>query len=113
MNSVIKLMAMSLALAVTSPAGAVTMTTSVPATQNNNIIQIAQGCPAGMWRGPWGHCRDTPYSGPLPNNTWVGNPPPAFNYLGNGCPPGMWHGPWGHCRDTPYQGRLPDGQWKN
>ena len=72
MNSAIKLVAMSLAVAVTSPAGAVTMTTSAPATQNNNIVQIAQGCPAGMWRGPWGHCRDTPYSGPLPNNTWVG-----------------------------------------
>src|ERR1700742_2526748 len=21
------------------------------------------GCPPGFWRGPWGHCRDTPYHG--------------------------------------------------
>ena len=25
-----------------------------------------QGCGPGWWRGPWGHCRDTPYSGNLP-----------------------------------------------
>ena len=24
------------------------------------------GCPPGYWRGPWGHCRDTPYHGYLP-----------------------------------------------
>jgi hypothetical protein len=28
------------------------------------------GCPAGYWRGPWGHCRDTPYHGRLPNGEW-------------------------------------------
>ncbi|MGO9428761.1 hypothetical protein [Rhodoblastus sp.] len=28
------------------------------------------GCPPGYWRGPWGHCRDTPYHGPLPNGGW-------------------------------------------
>jgi hypothetical protein len=28
------------------------------------------GCPAGYWRGPWGHCRDTPYHGRLPNGGW-------------------------------------------
>ena len=25
-----------------------------------------RSCPPGYWRGPWGHCRDTPYHGPLP-----------------------------------------------
>jgi|HubBroStandDraft_5_1064220.scaffolds.fasta_scaffold121320_1 hypothetical protein len=28
------------------------------------------GCPAGYWRGPWGHCRDTAYHGRLPNGSW-------------------------------------------
>lgn len=27
-------------------------------------------CPPGYWRGPWGHCRDTPYHGPLPWGGW-------------------------------------------
>jgi hypothetical protein len=22
------------------------------------------------WRGPWGHCRDTPYHGRLPGGSW-------------------------------------------
>jgi hypothetical protein len=75
-----------------------------------------QGCGPGWWRGPWGHCRDTPYSGNLPGggvgtnvgeSYWNGN-----GYGGNGCPAGWWRGPWGHCRDTPYHGRLPDGSWQ-
>ena len=28
------------------------------------------GCPPGYWHGPWGHCRDTPYHGRLPNGGW-------------------------------------------
>lgn len=28
------------------------------------------GCPRGYWRGPWGHCRDTPYHGRLPGGGW-------------------------------------------
>jgi hypothetical protein len=28
------------------------------------------GCPPGYWAGPWGHCRDTPYHGRLPNGEW-------------------------------------------
>ena len=28
------------------------------------------GCPPGYWRGPWGHCRHTPYHGPLPGGGW-------------------------------------------
>lgn len=27
-------------------------------------------CPPGYWLGPWGHCRDTPYHGRLPNGQW-------------------------------------------
>ncbi|WP_158811471.1 hypothetical protein [Beijerinckia sp. L45] len=63
------------------------------------IILVAQGCGPGRWRGPWGHCRDTPYRGPLPSG-------------GYACGPGSWRGPWGHCRNTPYHGRLPGGGWK-
>ncbi len=30
----------------------------------------ANPCPPGYWLGPWGHCRDTPYHGRLPNGEW-------------------------------------------
>lgn len=67
---------------------------------------VAGGCGPGRWRGPWGHCRSTPYVGPLPGG-W-------YQTRGGrgGCPPGYWRGPWGHCRNTPYHGRLPGGGWK-
>ena len=68
------------------------------------IERIAGGCGPGRWRGPWGHCRSTPYVGPLPGG-W-------YQVRGGGCPPGYWRGPWGHCRNTPYHGRLPGGGWK-
>ena len=66
----------------------------------------AGGCGPGAWRGPWGHCRNTLYSGRLPDGSW------RFREAYNGCAPGSWRGPWGHCRNTPYHGRLPDGSWK-
>lgn len=31
---------------------------------------VANPCPPGYWIGPWGHCRDTPYHGRLPNGGW-------------------------------------------
>ncbi|WP_082519974.1 hypothetical protein [Rhizobium sp. Root1220] len=31
---------------------------------------VANPCPPGYWIGPWGHCRDTPYHGRLPNGSW-------------------------------------------
>ena len=31
---------------------------------------VSNGCPHGFWRGPWGHCRDTPYHGRLPGGGW-------------------------------------------
>ena len=70
-------------------------------------IQVAGGCGPNGWRGPWGHCRNTPFYGRLPNGYY--QPAPA---AWNGCPEGFWRGPWGHCRNTPYHGRLPDGSWK-
>jgi hypothetical protein len=70
------------------------------------VEQVAGGCGPGRWRGPWGHCRSTPYVGPLPGG-WY-----QVRGGGNGCPPGYWRGPWGHCRNTPYHGRLPGGGWK-
>ncbi len=73
----------------------------------SDTIQVSGGCGPNAWRGPWGHCRDTPYYGPLPGGYYQEAP-----VMGNGCPPGYWRGPWGHCRNTPYHGRLPDGQWK-
>jgi len=70
-------------------------------------VPVAGGCGPGRWRGPWGHCRSTPYYGRLPGGWYQPPPHPFF-----GCPPGYWRGPWGHCRDTPYHGRLPGGGWK-
>lgn len=70
------------------------------------VTPVAQGCGPGWWRGPWGHCRDTPYYGPMPDGGY--KPPPD----GWTCPSGYWRGPWGHCRDTPYHGPLPGGGWK-
>lgn len=67
---------------------------------------VAGGCGPGRWRGPWGHCRSTPYVGPLPGG-WY-----QTRGGGGGCPTGYWRGPWGHCRNTPYHGRLPGGGWK-
>ncbi|MDQ0509916.1 hypothetical protein QOZ99_000797 [Angulomicrobium amanitiforme] len=32
--------------------------------------RVAQGCGPGAWRGPCGHCRDTPYHGRLPGGGW-------------------------------------------
>ena len=83
-----------------------------PAPSADILIPVAQGCGPGAWRGPWGHCRDTPYTGRMPGGGWAYNYPPAYGYFGNGCPPGFWRGPWGHCRDTPYHGRLPGGGWQ-
>jgi hypothetical protein len=78
------------------------------------ITLVDQGCGPGWWRGPWGHCRDTPYSGNLPGGGYGTNIGEnySYGYSGNGCAPGWWRGPWGHCRDTPYHGRLPDGSWQ-
>lgn len=67
-----------------------------------------EGCGPGSWRGPWGHCRNTPYTGPLPNGGYQ----VEFHPADNGCPPGFWRGPYGHCRNTPFHGRLPNGNWQ-
>jgi hypothetical protein len=64
------------------------------------VIQVAEGCGPGRWRGPWGGCRG-PDWGPGP----YAPPPPAYYggryYGGNGCPPGFWHGPWGIAATRP------------
>jgi len=44
-------------------AGALVIGSSLIAT---GPASAADGCGPGWWRGPWGHCRDTPYTGPLP-----------------------------------------------
>ena len=97
-----------------APAGAASIpgAAAIATAAGSDVITVSGGCGPYGWRGPWGHCRDTPYSGPLPGGGWAGGPQRAADYFGNGCPPGYWHGPWGHCRNTPYHGRLPDGGWK-
>lgn len=90
-------------LAIPSVASAAPPAVQMPET--SEIITVAGGCGPYAWRGPWGHCRNTPYYGRLPNGYYQ-------TRVGNGCPPGYWRGPWGHCRNTPYHGRLPGGGWK-
>ena len=86
-------------------AGALLIASSFIAIQPANA---ADGCGPGWWRGPWGHCRDTPYTGPLPRGGYQ----VEFRAADNGCPPGFWRGPYGHCRNTPFHGRLPNGDWQ-
>ena len=77
------------------------------------LVLVDQGCGPGWWRGPWGHCRNTPFSGNMPGGGYGTNIGESYwGNTGNGCAPGWWRGPWGHCRDTPYHGRLPDGSWQ-
>ncbi|WP_410050571.1 GCG_CRPN prefix-to-repeats domain-containing protein [Bosea sp. BH3] len=104
-----------LAAALSAPATAASIPgiTAIAATAApSDIVTVSGGCGPYAWRGPWGHCRDTPYTGPLPGGGWAGAPERAADFFGNGCPPGYWHGPWGHCRNTAYHGRLPGGGWK-
>jgi hypothetical protein len=111
MKAVMSLIAgLSLAGSLAGPASALPL---APLTGSDTLVEhVAQGCGPWGWRGPWGHCRDTPYYGPLPGGGWAGQRPAPYYFAGNGCPPGYWHGPWGHCRDTPYHGRLPGGGWQ-
>jgi hypothetical protein len=83
------------------------------------IIEVADGCGWGRYRGPGGACHQFgrgPYPGgyygpgyyaPYPGSYY---PQPANGW--NGCPAGYWRGPWGHCRNTPFHGRMPDGSWQ-
>ena len=100
----------ALAALMAVPAGAAPLAVPLPMPKAE-IVPVAQGCGPGYWRGPWGGCRDTPYSGPLPGGGYAA-PYGAPVYYGNGCPPGFWRGPWGHCRDTPYHGPLPGGGYQ-
>ncbi len=40
------------------------------AGQDSLTIQVSGGCGPNAWRGPWGHCRNTPYHGHLPDGGW-------------------------------------------
>ncbi len=78
------------------------------------IVQVADGCGPGRYRGPGGACH--PYGrGPYPNGYYgprYAYGGPGGGYVGDGCAPGWWRGPWGHCRHTPYHGPLPGGGWQ-
>jgi hypothetical protein len=102
------------ALAASASAMAATpLVPAIPTTEESPLVLVDQGCGPGWWRGPWGHCRDTPFSGNLPGGGYGTNVGESYwGGNGNGCAAGWWRGPWGHCRDTPYHGRLPDGSWQ-
>ncbi|MEH3144107.1 MAG: hypothetical protein PGN34_01855 [Methylobacterium frigidaeris] len=101
MKTLVTLLAAGAALAAVPLAPAQAMPLDTAVTVTAPITLVADGCGPEGWRGPWGHCRDTPYTGPLPGG--------GFAVRGNGCPAGSWRGPWGHCRDTVYHGPLPGG----
>lgn len=102
--------AATLSVLVVTPAAAIPVGPGVfaPPHASALVAPAAQGCGPGWWRGPWGHCRHTPYYGPLPGGGYSS----PYYYAGNGCPPGWWRGPWGHCRNTPYHGPLPGGGYQ-
>ena len=68
-------------------------------------VVAAEGCGPGWWRGPWGHCRDTPYTGNTPGGGYATDAGRPFIYGGGGtvgsigCPPGYWRGPRNECRN--------------
>lgn len=89
------------AMAVQSPAVGISR-----ADTASLVVQVANGCGPGGYRGPYGSCHSYG-TGPYPGGYFG-----PFQNAGNGCPPGFWRGPWGHCRDTPYHGRLRGGGWR-
>jgi hypothetical protein len=99
-------------LTITTIAGAASpsqaMPIQPPADGSSMVIQVANGCGRGGYRGPNGACHSFG-TGPYPRG-YFGPYHNAWRW--NGCPRGYWRGPWGHCRDTPYHGRLPGGGWK-
>lgn len=103
MRPLVKLLA-GATFAVLSAASAHAFSVQPQTAPTELVTPVAQGCPAGYWPGPWGHCRDTPYYGRLPGG--------GFATHDTGCPVGYWRGPWGNCRNTPYHGRLPGGGWQ-
>ncbi len=112
MRNLLCILAAGAALAAT-PAAALTVNAAPSSlVLEAPVIQIAEGCGPGRWRGPWGGCRGPGWGGGYYAPPPAYYPPPPAWYGGNGCPPGFWRGPWGHCRDTPYHGRLPGGGWK-
>jgi hypothetical protein len=50
--------------AIVTPAGAISVQRDIGVS--SSTVLVAEGCGPGRWRGPWGHCRTTPYHGPLP-----------------------------------------------
>lgn len=41
-----------------------------PAGYHGRYFWHPTNCPPGYWRGPWGHCRDTPFHGYLPGGRY-------------------------------------------
>ncbi|MDO9411230.1 MAG: hypothetical protein Q7T81_01470 [Pseudolabrys sp.] len=103
---VIAAAALTAVLFIASPTNAAPMA-PIAAVTDSATIQVSGGCGPNAWRGPWGHCRNTPYYGQMPDGGWKPLPREW-----SGCAPGWWRGPWGHCRHTPYHGNLPGGGWQ-
>lgn len=107
MSKKLILFALGCALALGAMAQASAMPMLAAPSDSSLTIQVAGGCGPNAWRGPYGHCRNTPFYGPLPGGYYQPEP-----HVFGGCPDGYWRGPWGHCRNTPYHGNLPGGGWK-
>jgi hypothetical protein len=58
LKSIVLALAATLALSGAVPANAQVLETSV---DQSMIVLVSGGCGPDAWRGPWGHCRDTPY----------------------------------------------------
>jgi Spy/CpxP family protein refolding chaperone len=66
-------MVFAAALAATASASAVNAAPTQPGVDlpSSLTIQVSGDCGPDAWRGPWGHCRNTPFHGRLPNGRWV------------------------------------------
>jgi hypothetical protein len=38
---------------------------------SDTVVRVAEGCGPGGWRGPWGHCRYTAFSGRMPGGGYA------------------------------------------
>jgi hypothetical protein len=54
---------------VSAPVSAAPMIGQSIATDSFTTL-VSGGCGPNGWRGPWGHCRNTPYHGHLPDGGW-------------------------------------------
>jgi hypothetical protein len=70
---------------------------------SSRVVEIADGCGQGRYRGPGGACHRFGH-GPYPGGDFAGS------HRGEGCGPGKYRGPGGACHRLG-TGPYPNGNW--